>query len=107
MLSRSPAGTNNNCLQVVTVTLQQPNPDGMYYAFSRTVTDSCVGLGEPIEVNTTTDKSTLEFTVDVGRSGLDTRQPMYLISWYMMNSVRGPCSDVLMKQTGVLRGMRH
>ena len=106
MLSTSDLGPNH-CLQEVTVALQQPAPDGMYYAFSRTVTDSCVGLGEPIMVNTTTDRSTLKFTVNVGRSGLDTRQPVYIISWYMMNRVRGPCINVLMKQTGVLREIRY
>ena len=82
------------------MTLQQPIPDEMYYAFSKT-TESCTGLGQTYSVNITTGESRLEFTVNVGESGLDTRQEVYLVSWYTMNGVMGPCSNELMNPTGM------
>ena len=82
------------------MTLQQPIPDEMYYAFSKT-TELCTGLGQTYSVNITTGESRLEFTVNVGESGLDTRQEVYLVSWYTMTGVMGPCSNVLMNPTGM------
>ena len=75
-------------------------PDEMYYAFSK-MTESCTGLGQTYSVNITTGESRLEFTVNVGESGLDTRQEVYLVSWYTMNGVMGPCSNELMNPTGM------
>ena len=90
----------NDCYQEVTVTLQEPIPDEMDYAFSKK-TESCTGLGETYSVNITTGETRLEFTVNVGESGLDTRQEVYLVSWYTMTGVMGPCSNVLMNPTGM------
>ena len=86
------------------MTLQQPVPDEMHYAFSAT-SESCTGLGESFSVNITTNKVAVTFPVDVGQSRLDTRQEMYLISWYTQDEVKGPCQNVLMTQTGVLSGI--
>ena len=95
-----PADQDNDCNQEVAVTLQQPIPDEMYYAFSKT-TELCTGLGQTYSVNITTGESRLEFTVNVGESGLDTRQEVYLVSWYTMTGVMGPCRNVLMNPTGM------
>ena len=95
-----PADQDNDCNQEVTVTLQQPLPDEMYYAFSKT-TELCTGLGQTHSVNITTGESRLDFTVNVGESGLDTRQEVFLVSWYTMTGVMGPCSNVLMNPTGM------
>ena len=104
MLSRSNSQLDNECIQEVTVKLQQPIPDEMYYAFSVT-SDSCAGLGRSFSVNIATNKVTVTFPVFVGQSRFDTRQELYLISWYKHDSIRGPCSFVLMEQTGVLDGI--
>ena len=82
------------------MTLQQPVPDEMYYAFAKTA-ESCTGVGQMYSLNITTGESRLEFTVNVGQSGLDTRREVYLVSWYIMNGVMGPCSNELMKSTGM------
>ena len=84
------------------MTLQQPIPDEMHYAFSMT-SDSCEGLGQSFSVNITTNEVAVTFPVDIGQSGLDTRQEVYLISWYTQDGVRGPCSFVLMQRTGVYK----
>ena len=91
---------DKDCYQEVTVTLQQPVPNEMYYAFAKTA-ESCTGVGQNYSVNITTGESRLEFTVNVGQSGLDTRREVYLVSWYTMNGVMGPCSNELMKPTGM------
>ena len=100
VLSESISQPDNECIQDVTVTLQQPIPDEMYYAFSVT-SDSCAGLGQSFSVNITNDIA-VTFPVDIGQSRFDTRQEVHLISWYTHDGVRGPCKTVLMEQTGVL-----
>ena len=104
VMSRSPSDLDDECLQEVTVSLQQPVPEGMYYAFSVT-SDSCTGLGQSFSVNITTNKVAVTFPVDVGESRLDTRQEVYLISWYTQEGVKGPCQNELMTPTGVLSGI--
>ena len=101
MLSRSNSQLDNECIQEVTVTLQQPIPDEMYYAFAMK-SDSCGELGQSFSVNITTNKDAVSFPVDVGQSRFDSRQEVYLISWYTHNGTKGPCSFVLMEQTGML-----
>ena len=86
------------------MTMQQPIPVKMYYAFAMK-SDSCGELGQSFSVNITTNEVAVTFPVDIGQSGLDTRQEVYLISWYTQDGVRGPCSFVLMEQTGVLNGI--
>ena len=103
-LSPSNPQPDNECIQDVTVTMQQPIPDEMYYAFAMR-SDSCGDLGQSFSVNITTREVAVMFPVDVGRSRLDTRQEVYLITWYTQNGIRGPCSFVLMQQTGVLSGI--
>ena len=94
--------TDNGCMQEVTVSLQQPVPDEMHYAFSSEETD-CVDLRGIQEVDIATDKSELPFAVNVGDSGLDTRLPIYLISWYVMKDTMGPCSNnILLQRTSTL-----
>ena len=104
VLSESISQPDNECIQEVTVTLQQPIPDEMYYAFAMK-SDSCGELGQSFSVNITTNEVTVTFPVDVGQSRFDTRQEVYLISWYTQDGVRGPCETVLMEQTGVLNGI--
>ena len=94
--------TDSDCMQEFTVSLQQPVPDELYYAFSSEHTDSCVGLRKVQAVDITTDNSELMLTVYVGDSGLDTRQRMYLISWFVMQDTMGPCSNVPLQRTGWL-----
>lgn len=93
--------TDDDCMQEVTVSLQQPIPDEMYYTFSSVQTDSCVGLRGKQAVNITNAKS-LMFTVNVGDSGLDTRQRMYLVSWFVMQDTIGSCGNVPLQRTGLL-----
>ena len=50
----------------------------------------------------TSAKSELLFTVNVGDSGLDTRQRMYLISWFVMQGTMGSCGNVPLQRTGLL-----
>ena len=104
MLSESISQPDNECIQEVTVTLQQPFPDEMYYAFAMK-SDSCGELGQSFSVNITTNEDAVTFPVDVGQSRFDTRHEVYLISWYTHDGIRGPCSFVLMQQTGVLNGI--
>ena len=92
---------NSDCMQEVTLPLQQPVPDEMYYTFSSVQTDSCVGLRGMRAVNITTNIEVVRFTVNVGDSGLDTRQQIYLISWYVMDSTMGPCSSFQLQSTGM------
>ena len=84
------------------MTLQQPIPAEMYYAFSMT-SDSCAGLGQSFSVNITTNEVAVMFPVDIGESRFDTRQEVYFIIWYTQDGVRGPCSSVLMQRTGVYK----
>ena len=102
VLSESESRPDNECIQDVTVTLQQPIPDEMYYGFAMT-SDSCP-VGRSFSVNITTNEVAVMFPVNVGESGFDTRQNMYLITWYIEDNVSGPCRPVLMQQTGVLNG---
>ena len=87
-------------MQEITVTLQEPIPDEMYYTFSSVQTDLCVGLIGMQAVDINTDESELTFTVNVGASGLDTRQQIFLISWFVMNDTMGPCSNIPLQRTG-------
>ena len=104
MLPTSNPQTDNKCIQEVTVTMQQPIPAKMYYAFAMK-SDSCGELGQSFSVNITTYEVAVTFPVDIGQSGLDTREEVYLISWYTHNGTKGPCSFVLMQRTGVLNGI--
>ena len=96
---------DNECIQEVTVTLQQPIPAEMYYAFAMR-SDSCGELGRSFSVNITTNEVAVKFPVDIGQSKFDTRQEVYLISWYAQDDVVGPCSFGLMQRTGVLSGIK-
>ena len=78
--------------------------DELYYAFSM-MSDSCAGLGQSFFEHSTMNDFVVTFPVDVGQSRLDTRQEVYLISWYTQDDVNGPCSFVLMQRTGVLNGI--
>ena len=87
-------------MQKVVVSLQQPIPDEMYYTFSYEETDSCVHLRRTQAVDINTGESKLTFTVNVGDSGLDTRQEVYLISFYVMKDTMGPCRITQLQRTG-------
>ena len=101
MLIRRGTGPDNDCMQEITVTLQQPIPDEMYYAFSSVQTDSCIGLRGMQAVDINTDESELTFTVNVGDSGLDTRQQIFLNGWYAMKDTMGPCRSIQLQRTGM------
>ena len=85
------------------MSLPQPIPDELNYAFSSERTDSCVGR-RMLAVDITTEKSAeLVLTVNVGDSGLDTRQQIYLISWFAKDDTIGSCSFTSLQRTGKLQ----
>ena len=103
MSSGPHTGFDNDCIQEVTMFLPQPIPDIVYYAFSLELTESCVGLRGLQAVDITTGKSepSLTLTVNVGSSGLDTRQQIYIISWFVIKDIKGPCSrKIPLQRTG-------
>ena len=91
------------------MSLQEPIPDEMYYTFSSVPTDSCVGLRGMQAVDINTDESEVTFTANVGDSGLDTRQQIFLISWFVMNDTMGPCRSIPLQRTCklILKGIKH
>ena len=57
-----------------------------------------------LAVDITTEKSAeLVLTVNVGDSGLDTRQQIYLISWFAKDDTIGSCSFTSLQRTGKLQ----
>ena len=93
--------STDGCMQHVTVSLSQPQPVEVplrYVFHSLTQPVSCEGLRNrqhTLLTNVSAGKIALEFEVNLTNSGLDTRQTVYLTSWFTADGVAGPCSSPL------------
>ena len=93
--------STDGCMQQVTVSLSQPQPVevALHYVFhSLTQPVSCEGIRNrqnTLLTNVPAGKMALDFEVNLTNNGLDTRQTVYLTSWFTADGVAGPCSSPL------------